>query len=57
MEENEVLKKEVEGVVFRCLEMKCMVEKLEVDLMSVRKEFEQEVEYLCEVKDNDFRIL
>lgn len=34
-----------------------MVEKLEVDLMSVRKEFEQEVEYLCEVKDNDFRIL
>lgn len=40
MEENEVLKKEVEGVVFRCLEMKCMVEKLEVDLMSVRKEFE-----------------
>lgn len=40
MEENEVLKKEVEGVVLRCLEMKCMVEKLEVDLMSVRKEFE-----------------
>lgn len=34
-----------------------MVEKLEADLVSVRKESEQEVEHLCEAKDNDLRIL
>lgn len=57
VEENEILKKEVEQSSQQCRELKDTVEKLSTDITDVRKQSEEEVRRLRDTKEKDLKVL
>ncbi|XP_078327011.1 uncharacterized protein LOC111125101 isoform X1 [Crassostrea virginica] len=57
LEENGKLKKEIQEATQQCTDMKNAVDRLEADLVNVRKQSDEEVKQLCEMKDKDMKEL